>query len=388
MTTGRGSTDPGTTPGTFAGVAGDSWPGRYDVERIKREHPLLEVVTAHDVRLRRIGAAIWRGRCPLLGHDDRTPSFTVYEREGRFKCFGGSCGAHGDVIDFVRLVRGLPDFAAACAYLGGLPAGDSHDPVAAGRDAVGRSHSPRRWDALTVPEQEVMNAAHDHYRRRLQRTPAVLAYLRQRGIADRTLARCGVGFAPGDTLAAALPTGQRELAGDLRLLYRAGGTWREALAGRIVVPELRDGNCLWCIGRALPGALAVGPQGGKYRALPGERPILGYAYAAGRPESVLCEGVLDWLTAVGWGLPAWSPCGTQLPPARLGFLAATRTVFGVFDADAAGRAAAARFAAILGQRFRPVALPEGCDLNDLARQPGGRERFLRLLDAARQVREW
>src|SRR5439155_12918180 len=138
------------------------------------------------------------------------------------------------------------------------------------------------------------------------------------------------------------------------------------------VPELRDGNCLWLIGRALPGTPAAGPRGRKYRALRGERPVLGYAHAAGRAESLLCEGVVDWLTAVGWRLPAWSPCGTSLPAERLGFLAASRTIFGVFDADEAGRQACRRFAALLGPRFRPLALPEGLDLNDLARRPGGR----------------
>src|SRR5436309_1095367 len=79
---------------------------------------------------------------------------------------------------------------------------------------------PRRWDALTLPEQEVMNAAAAHYRRLLWRTPAALAYLRGRRLPDWVLDRCGVGFAPGDTLAAALRPGQRDLARDLGLLAR------------------------------------------------------------------------------------------------------------------------------------------------------------------------
>lgn len=44
----------------------------------------------------------WLGRCPF--HGEKTPSFTVFEEQGRFHCFG--CGAHGDVFDFWALRRG------------------------------------------------------------------------------------------------------------------------------------------------------------------------------------------------------------------------------------------------------------------------------------------
>jgi hypothetical protein len=49
-------------------------------------------------------------RCPY--HNDRTPSFTVYESYGewRFKCFG--CGTSGDVIEFVMKEDGV-EFAKA-----------------------------------------------------------------------------------------------------------------------------------------------------------------------------------------------------------------------------------------------------------------------------------
>lgn len=37
-------------------------------------------------------------RCPF--HQDKTPSLSIDTRTGRFRCF--SCGAHGDMIDFVQ----------------------------------------------------------------------------------------------------------------------------------------------------------------------------------------------------------------------------------------------------------------------------------------------
>ena len=121
----------------------------------------------------------------------------------------------------------------------------------------------------------------------------------------------------------------------------------------------------------------------KYLGLPGEKPILGFERAAGRREVYLVEGAFDWLTAVSWHLPAFSTCGTDFPADRLGWLARARVIFGVLDADRAGREAAERFGAVLGQRWLPIALPDGNDLNDLGRRPGGRALFFRLVLDAR-----
>ena len=74
-----------------------------------------------------------------------------------------------------------------------------------------------------------------------------------------------------------------------------------------------------------------------------------------------------------------------MPADRLGWLARAWVVWGVLDADQGGREGAARFGAALGRRWRPLALPEGCDLNDLGRRPDGRATFFGLLDAARRA---
>src|SRR5919199_156763 len=79
-----------------------------------------------------------------------------------------------------------------------------------------------------------------------------------------------------------------------------GGSWSR---------ELRGGQPIWFIGRhPSDGEARV-----KYLVLPGEKPILAFERAAGRREVYLVEGVFDWLTAVSWGLPAFSTCGTGFP---------------------------------------------------------------------------
>ena len=154
-----------------------------------------------------------------------------------------------------------------------------------------------------------MNTACSLYGRALWAEPRALAYLRQRAIPDRVLHECGVGYSDGQQLSSYL---RRRwglaVAQELGLVRGPGkpvflGDSEELLAGRIIVHEVRGGQCIWFIGRALEDD-ARGP---KYLALPGERPILGLERVVGRKEVFLVEGVVDYLTAVAWHLPGFSP---------------------------------------------------------------------------------
>jgi DNA primase len=239
---------------------------------------------------------------------------------------------------------------------------------------------------LTLEQQLVLNTAGALYRDALWRNPRARAYLQSRGLPDWVLRTCGLGYSDGRSLEAHLRKhGGLRVAQELGLLRHAepgegGRMLRERFAGRVVVPELRGGQPIWFIGR-FPDERNVRV---KYLGFPGERPILGFERVAGRREVYLVEGVFDWLTAMSWQLPAFSTCGTDFPADRLGWLARARVIFGVLDADRAGRKAAERFESVLGQRWLPIALPEGEDLNDLGRRPGGRTAFFRLVAQARR----
>ena len=350
----------------------------YDVETLRRNYPLADLVAANGIDLKPAGPQRQKGLCPF--HDDRRPSFLVYEDDQHFHCF--ACGAHGDVIDFVRRRFNL-SFVDACAWLAGLPPQPAKD-----HRVSGKPHRERRWDRLTLEEQVVMNTVGALYHNRLWREPRALAYARDRGLSDWVIRECALGYADGHSLETFLRRrsglGVAQALGLLNRSKREEGIYplREFFAHRIVVPELRGGQCLWFVGRSLDGD-ANGP---KYLALPGERPVIGYTRVVGKREVFLCEGVFDYLTAVSWKLTAFSPCGTHLPADRLGFLARAQVVWGVLDGDTAGRDASARFGEQLGSRWRPLTLPPGMDLNDLGRQPNGREEFFRLLHAARQAR--
>ncbi len=63
-------------------------------------------------QMRRIGDR-WTARCPLPGHDEKTPSFTVYPGDRGWYCFG--CQRGGDVVELASIAWGIgrADVAAA-----------------------------------------------------------------------------------------------------------------------------------------------------------------------------------------------------------------------------------------------------------------------------------
>ena len=79
-----------------------------NIDDIKRDHPMPEVVRRYGIEINRAGFC----RCPF--HTEKTASMKIYAQS--FYCFG--CGAGGDVIDFVRLYERC-DFKTAFRMLGG-----------------------------------------------------------------------------------------------------------------------------------------------------------------------------------------------------------------------------------------------------------------------------
>ncbi len=346
---------------------------RYDAEALKRYRPLSEVVRESGVEL----ASRWSGRgthkalCPF--HAEKTPSLLVDDRDGHFHCFG--CEAHGDVFDYLQKLYNLT-FPQACERLGGTRS-DLPQPRPPGREVS----PPRRWDRLTLLEQETMNVAAGLYHQGLRAARRAQAYLRERCVETGLARECALGYSNGRALLPALAAAGPEYldaALSLGLLRDRGEGATEFLAGRLIIPEIRGGNCIWMIGRSVP----VRPHTPKYLALDGEKPILGWERAAGKREVVLTEGTFDYLAALGAGYAAASLCGTSIAPERLGFLARAECVYVVLDGDDAGREGAEKLRDVLGDRCVRVALPEGSDLGDIARLPGGRGRVRELIGAA------
>ena len=110
---------------------------------LKRRLDLAEVVRRCGVELKPAGRGQLKGCCPL--HEEKTPSFHVYQDDQRFKCFG--CGQYGDVIDFVAKRERL-DGAGAIKRAAELAGGSA--PLRPAFDRAKADRAQAREDARKV----------------------------------------------------------------------------------------------------------------------------------------------------------------------------------------------------------------------------------------------
>ena len=95
-------------------------------------------------------------RCPF--HEEKTASMKVYGGSKGYHCFGG-CGAHGDVVDFVKNYFGL-SFAEAQRKINedfalGLPIGDLADREALKKMAREAEARRKQREAVTAEAERL-----------------------------------------------------------------------------------------------------------------------------------------------------------------------------------------------------------------------------------------
>lgn len=304
----------------------------------------LAVVAGEVLELDRYRKAL----CPF--HEERTPSFSIHPSGEYFKCFG--CGATGDVFKFIMLRNGcgfreavdrLADRAGISRYEGG---GD---------------------DTKTCEEErrssEILTATAHYYHSRL--TSEARRYLEEgRGLTSGTISEFQLGWADGTLHAhlAGLGFGGGECMAAGVLKRDQAGKLTDFFHRRIILPSTRRGQVVHLSGRALNDGQH------KYLHLPGE---IGHLFNedALREESVLlCEGILDALTAIQAGFPAVAVQGDQaFKPEFVAKFSRCRRIHIAFDGDESGFKGALKAAELLGDRARIVGLPDGEDLNSYLR---------------------
>jgi DNA primase len=335
-----------------------------DMEVLKRDHPVEEIVERYGVELHTGGRALL-GRCPF--HDDGgRPNLHVYPSTQSWYCY--RCSIGGDIVSFVQRMERV-DFRDAVAHIAG---GRPETPKAAMRSVKKRESRVRHVSHWGSDERACLSAAVELYHNRLLTDARALAYVRGRGLGDRVIERCRLGYAAGDALAAYLRWRRLPVQAAVRvgLLRRDGG---EFLAGRVVVPEVRGGQSIWLVGRSIDPE----DRAPKYLGLPGRKPLLGWEKAMTAREVFLVEGVFDWLTLLSWNYPALALVGTHARPAAVKALTQFDRVFLALDNDKAGQTAAETLASTLGSRAVIVNLPGAKDVAELATTPEGRAIFSR-----------
>ena len=324
-----------------------------DIQALKATHRLEDLV-AEQVVLVPDGIGRLKGLCPF--HAERTPSFFVYVDQQTYHCFGASCQAHGDIIAYVQR-RYDWTFTKAVEYL-----------LARAPGATPLRPPPRSPTTEVDAQLAALHVATAIYHRDITSrwSPQARHWLAGRGLLpDRSLHlidACHLGYctgARGPDIIAELRRRQIpiEAARDIGILGRQG-TY-EPFAGRLIIPEIRQGVVVWLTGRLVNAAPAPPdhPNPRKYLNVRGPRRLLGAARILHQREVIVVESPLDFLTLTLWDFPTCAMEGGSIPQGDLALFVGTDKVFLPHNRDEAGWGATQRLAAHFRDRAYSIFLP-------------------------------
>jgi DNA primase len=353
----------------------------------------IVALVGESLQLHRAGSK-YKALCPF--HDDHNPSLELSPERQSFKCW--SCGAGGDVFDFVQAYDRV-DFPEALRMLAER-AGVALEPPSA--SAASRKQAKTDLLAANAWAEKEFAAA-------LGKAPEVKAYVEARGIRRETVEQFRLGYAPE---AREWLTSRAAHAGyTIELLERSGlavpattdplRPAHDRFRGRLVFPihDLR-GRTVGFGGRILPGLAerlaAAGKSVAKYLNSPEttlfqKRRVLyaaDLARVAARAEGWIgvVEGYTDVIAAHQAGLKNFvGTLGTALGDEHVSLLRqlADRVVL-VFDGDEAGQNAADRSLELFLRHdvdIRVLTLPANTDPCDFVRREGG-AAFRTLIERA------
>lgn len=144
------------------------------VDELKMRINIVDVI-GRDVDLKKAGSG-YKGLCPF--HNEKTPSFSVNEKDQYFHCFG--CHAKGDVITYVMKRQGLTFMEAV-------------EKLADEYGVKMPERTGRREDFSRFYNINKM-AARYFFRELTARPNMGLKYLRDRQVKDSTIAKFGLGY--------------------------------------------------------------------------------------------------------------------------------------------------------------------------------------------------
>lgn len=310
------------------------------IEQIKNRLTISEVISPY-VRLTRKGDRYW-GLCPF--HHEKTPSFTVKDDGGFYKCFG--CGKGGSMFDFIMEVEKVT-FPEAVEIL-------------AKKANVELRHET---------EQEKKNLSRkktlqDLYNRIADSFHAILLtksyaedarnYMKKRGISDETCDKFKLGFAPDDPKLIYDLLHKNgfsdELLKNSGLFSRGTDDFYPFFRNRFLFPiRTWQGNVVAFSGRDMTGTDRAKYKNSPDTELYSKRNILFGLYESlpmlkTKSEVILCEGNFDVISLHQAGLAyAVAPLGTSFTDEQAKLLRRwISKVYILFDSDDAGQNATSK----------------------------------------------
>ena len=322
------------------------------VDEIRNRLDILDVVQSR-VTLKKRGANWW-GCCPF--HSEKTPSFSVNEQKGIYKCFG--CGKGGDAISFLMEINH-----------------QTFNEVikdASEQFGIELPHSHSGSKDFTEEKQQAKNLlkkAAEYYMQCLASMPEASQareYLKNRGITEDIIKEYKLGYSPKGfknfqiRFKAEFTPSVMEKTG--MIVKTEKGEIIDRFKGRIMIPVFdTDGNIIAFGARAVYAG-----QNPKYLNSPDtilyNKSRILYGINSAKDSiirddyAVIMEGYFDVISAQAAGLKnAVASCGTALTIDHVRLISKyskSRRIYLAFDTDNAGQNAVKRSTEVIKEAFQ------------------------------------
>ncbi len=329
-----------------------------------------------------------KGLCPF--HNEKTPSFMVYEDTQSFYCFG--CGAGGDAITFTMKIENL-DYIEAVKLLAeraglSMPQDGYDDSVHQKKNRIlSANREAARFFHSCLLEEKNSHA---------------LNYFLNRGLSPQTIKRFGLGYAPDSW--DSLIKHMRSKGFSINELYEAdlvkkstknGERFYDNFRNRMMTPiiDIR-GNVIGFGGRVLDDSKPKYVNTSDTLVYKKSHEVFAMNFAKNSKEDflIVAEGYMDVIALHQAGFTNAVAClGTALTAEQARLMKRyTDEVVLSYDADEAGQKATKRAMQIFsdsGLKVRVLQLRGGKDPDEIIKKHG-KERFRSLLDGAENDTEF
>lgn len=346
------------------------------IESLKNSIDIVDVI-GNFVELRKAGAN-YKANCPF--HGEKTPSFVVSPSKQIYHCFG--CGVGGDSIKFVMEMEKLT-YPEAIEKLASM---------------FNFSLSYTKGSSDYSDAKRVLESIQTWYVKNLENNTTAKQYLLDRGIAQSSIQRFGIGYVPdGNSVmnflnATLLPLPKAVEAGVLA--QGEGGRYYARLVERITFPIYStSGAAVGFGGRTITNHPAKYINSPQTKLFNKSRLLYGYDLAKEsiykNRKLIVCEGYLDVVMFHQAGFTeAVASMGTALTSEHLPLLRkGDPKIILAYDGDKAGVAAALKAAQMLSTANFDggvVLFPDGQDPADLIAK-GQSEAVAKLLREAKPL---
>lgn len=345
------------------------------LQELRLKTDVVDLISSY-VSLKKRGNT-YVGLCPF--HNEKTPSFTVYENTQSFYCFG--CGAGGDGVSFMRKIENLDyiDAVKVLAQRAGMQMPD---------DGYDDSLSKKRRTILEI-NRETARFYHNYMMS--EQGKVGLQYFLNRGLSQKTIRHFGLGYAPNkwDELLKHLKSKGYNISDMLAagVVRKGEKGYYDYFRNRVMTPIIDvRGNFIAFGGRVLDDSKPKYINTSDTLVYKKTNEVFGLNYAkdSGKDSLILCEGYMDVIAMHQAGFTnAVAGCGTALTNEQVRLLSRyAKEIILVYDNDEAGQKALNKAISLFAQVDIKISIPTlsgGKDPDEIIKNLG-RARFADMLE--------